>query len=166
MKDLTKEEIGDKPHGNTKHGGKGTPLYDKYNAMKTRCYSATTLNYKQYGARGIKVCDRWLNGEEGKHGFECFVEDMGEMPNPKHSIERIDNNGNYRPDNCRWATVKEQSRNRRSNRKVMVLGEEMVLIVACEQYNINPNTAWYRLDKGWSEDDVFTKPIDETRKKK
>lgn len=83
------------------------PLYSHWKAMLTRCYSKNSSAYKDYGGRGIKVCDRWLESAWN------FYEDMGDKPTPKHSIDRIDVNGDYTPENCRWASNLQQSWNKR-----------------------------------------------------
>lgn len=93
-----------------KHGyarGRGTPEYRSWYEMVRRCTASHRKEAKWYRDRGIKVCDRWLND------FTAFLADMGPKPSPKHSIDRINNDGNYEPGNCRWATMKEQIANRR-----------------------------------------------------
>lgn len=82
--------------------------------MKARCYRKNAPEYKNYGARGITVCERWRHGEDGKSGFRCFVDDMGKRPSPKHEIDRINPLGNYEPTNCRWVTENVQSINTRA----------------------------------------------------
>lgn len=88
------------------HGMYGTSEYRAWSNIKTRCLNTNNSRYKDYGGRGISFCDRWKY-------FSAFYEDMGDKPTPKHSLDRIDNDGNYEPDNCRWATATEQSRNTR-----------------------------------------------------
>lgn len=90
--------------------------YSAWQSMKTRCYNKNTHYYKYWGGRGIKVCDRWLQS------FESFLNDMGRRPTKKHSVDRVDNNGDYSPENCRWATASQQRKNMRS-RKVVRLYE-------------------------------------------
>lgn len=106
----------------TRGGQKRWPEYSVWNEMRRRCHVETSGRYSYYGARGITVCDRWRFGEDGKSGFECFISDMGRRPAKGLSIDRINNDGNYEPDNCRWATQSEQTRNRRKlKRKVRVI---------------------------------------------
>ena len=99
-----------KTHGHTVNG-KPTTAYRTWVNMLTRCNNPKATHYAEYGARGIRVCDRWMM-------FENFLTDMGEPP-PGLKIDRIDNNGNYEPTNCRWANQSDQCRNRRSNRAVI-----------------------------------------------
>lgn len=96
---------------NSTHKMKGTSVYYAWNSMKQRCLNSSCRNYPLYGARGIFVCERWLES------FENFYADMGDKTSPKHSLDRINNDGNYEPGNCRWATAKEQSNNKRNNLK-------------------------------------------------
>ena len=100
------------------HARKSHPLYNTYSLMKRRCYSDKCKRFKDYGGRGIEICDRWL----GKNGFEAFVFDMGEKPTSQHSIDRIDVDGDYSPDNCRWATRFEQAQNTRVKSNTSIIG--------------------------------------------
>jgi hypothetical protein len=85
------------------------PEYKVWRGMIRRCENPNHDSYRWYGARGIRVCDRWRNGEDGQSGFECFLADMGRRPTPQHSVDRYPNNdGNYCKENCRWATTAEQ----------------------------------------------------------
>jgi hypothetical protein len=94
---------------NATHRLTETPEYRAWRAAKDRCYNPNTWNFHNYGGRGISMCDRWRNS------FEAFYADMGPRPSAQHSIDRINNDGNYEPDNCRWSTRKEQRANRRDN---------------------------------------------------
>jgi len=86
-------------------------LYTTYSHMIRRCYNPSNEAYKDYGGRGISICKRWYNGKRSREGFLNFVEDMGPKPTG-YSVDRIDNDGDYSPDNCHWATAKTQARNR------------------------------------------------------
>lgn len=113
------------------HGKSKTPTYIAWRGIKQRCLDKNIEGYISYGGRGIKVCDRWLNS------FENFLEDMGERPSPKHSIDRIDNDGNYEPNNCRWATNKEQSCNRRSSFIINYKGKSQTLMEWSEELEMS-----------------------------
>lgn len=103
-------------HGEARTGGM-TPEYVAWRAMKRRCHPASR-SFPDYGARGITVCERWANS------YDAFLADMGRKPSPQHSLDRIDNDGNYEPGNCRWATIMEQRHNQRPPRKRGPLTDE------------------------------------------
>ena len=136
----------------TKHGMWGTPTYWIWHGMLDRCRNHNSESYHNYGARGITVCDRWIE-------FENFLEDMGERPEGL-SIDRIENSGNYEPSNCRWATQKEQGRNRRDNwDPVTYKGESKLPVEFAEQYGLDPGTLKSRLLRGWSVKDAIETPV-------
>ncbi len=116
--------------------------YITYIGMKQRCYDKNFPGYRNYGARGITICDRWRNS------FPAFFEDMGPRPF-KMSIERIDNDGNYCPENCKWASPKEQARNKRNKRTVIIDGVEHHIADLAEQYGIDMRTLDRRLKANW-----------------
>lgn len=143
-------------HGHASRGTRGHE-YSIWRAMLNRCTCEGDTAYQRYGACGITVCDRW------RHSFENFYADMGPRPSPKHSIDRIDNSGNYEPDNCRWATLQQQARNRRSNvmltfRNETRCAEEWAAIVG-----IPGKLICARKRSGWSDEDALTRPVRATR---
>lgn len=129
------------------HGKSGTVEHRAWKEMKRRCSSVNNSEYHNYGGRGIKVCERWLNS------FENFLEDMGVRPAGK-SLDRIDNNLGYSPDNCRWATKSEQASNKRNNRIINYLGKPMLLKDIAQITGIHFTLIIKRLDAGWSVEDA------------
>lgn len=108
-------------------GQHGRSEYHIWLGMMQRCHDPRNLSYWRYGGRGISVCDEW------RESFTAFLAHVGDRPTPKHSIDRIDGNGNYEPGNVRWATKKEQARNRRSTLFVQWDGEKIPFIELCER---------------------------------
>lgn len=143
-----------------KHGMARTPEYSLWSGMITRCENKNRTFYYRYGGRGITVCERWRNGENGKAGVQCFYEDMGPRPSLKHTIDRINFNGNYEPTNCRWATRKEQANNRNTTWYVVFRGERMPLADAIEKSGstINRKAVYGRILSGWSIEDAIMTP--------
>ena len=150
---LSREKRSDSCRARSTHGLRGAPEYRIWTAMKQRCTNPKSPCWCDYGGRGIKVCQRWLDS------FEAFYEDMGPRPSAKHSIDRIDTNGGYCPENCRWATQKEQSRNRRSNVIIEYRSEKMPLIELAERTGVNYWLLWDRLFRfGLTVEDAVSRP--------
>ena len=124
------------------HGKRHTKAYSIWCAMKTRCNNPNASNYHDYGGRGISVCDRW-------NDFAAFYEDMGDAENGM-TLERIDTNGNYEPDNCRWATMKEQGSNKRNNVLITANGKTQNVMQWAEETGIDHSTIRRRLRLGWN----------------
>lgn len=137
---------------NTKHGDWGSPEYRTWDAMLSRCRNPSHSSYADYGGRGITVCDRWLC-------YDNFLIDMGRKPSDQHSIDRIDNSGNYEPGNCRWATVRQQSRNRRSTLFLTFNGETKCATDWGELLGISGQEISRRLRRGWSVERALTQPL-------
>jgi hypothetical protein len=131
-----------------------TPEYYAWAAMLQRCYNPNNSFYKRYGARGITVCERW------KNSFADFYSDMGAKP-ANTSIDRIDNNGNYEPSNCRWATQKAQLANREITKKLEVDGRRTALSELAESAGLSRKSVNARINAGWSVEDALNKPMRE-----
>lgn len=134
----------------TRHGGSSTPEYRVYHAMMDRCYRDTCKDFKDYGARGILVCDRWLDG------FSNFISDMGRRPTPLHKIERINNGGHYEPGNCRWATHTEQTRNMRKNVFLTHNGTTKCVAEWAETLNVPADRLYKRIRREWTMERIFS----------
>lgn len=126
--------------------------YITWTAMKQRCLNQKHPFFFNYGGRGIEICERW------RYSFEAFLEDMGPRP-PGMTIERKDSDGNYEPGNCRWATRKEQNNNTKTNRIICYNGKSYTVAQLAEEYGLKPSTAYYRLNLGWSIEDVIFKRV-------
>ena len=140
--------------------GVGSVLYNKWGSMKTRCYYPKSKDYKNYGGRGIKICDEWLNYDN----FRNWSISTGYQEGL--TIDRIDNDRNYEPSNCKWITMKEQQRNKRNNRIITYNGKSLTLVEWGEIYNINPDRIGARLKNGWSVEDALSTEVKSPMKKK
>ena len=130
------------------HGMINGAEYKSWQSMKARCLNKNNPKYKIYGGRGITICKRWLDS------FEKFYADMGKRSKGK-TLDRRNNNGNYCPENCRWASVKEQGRNKRNNVVMTYKGKTLCLVEWAEIIKINPITLRNRLYKGWGVEKVL-----------
>ncbi len=135
-----------------------SPAYRTWEQLKQRCENPNNPQWKNYGGRGIKVCEQW------RKSFACFIADMGECP-PFNSIDRWpDKDGNYEPGNCRWATEKEQHRNQRNNRIYTVKGVTACLMDLCETFGVHHKTVFGRLHRGWPVESALFEPLRKGKK--
>lgn len=134
----------------SQHNQSHTAEYSVWISMLARCRNRHDKNWIRYGKRGITVCDRWLS-------FEAFIQDMGWRPTSKHSIDRINNEGNYEPSNCRWATLDQQRRNMRTNRWVNWNGERMCLVDWFIKTGVRKGAFYELLNRGFSESEALTR---------
>jgi len=141
----------------TTHGKTNTEEYKIWANILYRCQTETAPNYANYGGRGITVCGRWQE-------FENFLEDMGVRPYPKASVDRIDVNGNYEPENCKWSSIREQASNKRNTHYVKYNEEEIALPVLCRQKNADLELTRSRINNGWTLEEAFTIPAGGRRK--
>lgn len=139
-------------HGHSLRNGKPSPEYVSWQHMRSRCEDKSHVHYKNYGGRGIAVCARWAI-------FENFLADMAERPSPNHSIDRRDCDKGYSPNNCYWATKKEQSRNRRNNHKITFRDETLCLTEWAERTGLKLITLSKRIQAGWTPERALTTPV-------
>ena len=136
-----------------RHGMTKTSEYHAWSNIKARCFNPNNPRYSDWGGRGIAVCDRW------KNSFENFLADMGTKPSPKHSLDRIDNDGDYSDENCKWSTKAEQDNNRRSNRLITIGCVTLTIAQWTKEMGFGQNVIYNRLKIGWSEFDAVMTPV-------
>ena len=137
----------------TTHRMTGTPEYIAWKHMKSRCFNFNHKRYLDWGGRGITVCDHW------KNSFENFLADMGSRPTAKHSLDRINNDADYFPKNCRWATKAEQQNNTRYNRLITIGCVTLNIMQWTKEMGFKQNVIYDRLKDGWSEFDAVMTPV-------
>lgn len=130
----------------------GTPEYEAWRSMIARCENPKLKNYKDYGGRGIKIHPEW------RASFLAFFRDVGKRPSANKSLDRINNDGNYEPGNVRWATAKQQQRNRRTSRVLVVNGESATVAEWAERNGLGLSTVKERLRRGWSPERAVATP--------
>ncbi len=139
-------------HGHSKSSGQSLE-FKVWASMRARCYQKNNPAYHRYGGRGIRISQAWLDS------FASFYKDMGPLPSRKHTIERIDNDGNYETSNCRWATRKEQARNTRRNHRITFNGQTKTLVEWSECIGIDQDTLGARFARGWSVEKCLKTPL-------
>ena len=142
----------------TRHGECGTPTWYSWQAMVTRCTNPNASDYQRYGGRGVTICREW-------HQYESFRQDMGARPEG-HTLDRIDNNGNYTPSNCKWSTSSQQARNTRRTAMIEHKGVSNCIAEWAEDLAMPVATLAARLSKGWSIEEALETPVDATKRNK
>lgn len=132
-------------------GGRVSSENHTWQQMRRRCQNPTHPRYADYGGRGIGVCERWAS-------FENFLADMGRRPSPTHTLDRINNDGNYEPSNCRWATKREQTLNSRHARMIEFNGRTQCMTDWAAEIGLKTTTLWQRLNLGWPVERALTEP--------
>lgn len=135
------------------HGLTQTPEFKAWESMRARCENPNVVSFPYYGGRGIKICAQWQTS------FKQFYTDMGPRLTTKHSLDRIDNDGDYTPENCRWATAKTQARNRSNNHPITHKGKTQLLVEWAEELGIRPETLSGRLHRGWPIERALSTPV-------
>lgn len=143
----------------TIHGHSWSAEWKIFQGMKNRCLNPSVRSFKDYGQRGITICDRWLQGEDGQPGFGLFYADMGPRPSSRHSIERNDNDGPYSPDNCVWATRSQQARNTRTIPVITWAGRTQTAWAWSSETGIPAPQIEKRLGRGWSVERALHQPL-------
>lgn len=144
--------MGNKNH--LKHGMRGTRLYNIWRSMRQRCYNPKTINYHNYGGRGITVCEEWRND------FMNFYQwAMSTGYSDGLTIDRKDTDGNYEPSNCKWATYKQQSNNKRNSKYIEFRGESRTISEWADIVGISYKVIWSRIKSGWSVEDALTRKV-------
>lgn len=146
----TSKSCGCEQHAHT-HNMTGTKTFKSWDSMKQRCLNSKAPDFCRYGGRGISICNRWINS------FDNFLSDMGLRPEGK-TLDRIDVNGNYTPENCRWATKQEQEQNKRQTLKVTAFGETKSVHEWSSQYNISARIIYERIKVGWEPERALVTP--------
>lgn len=139
------------------------PLHKVWAAMIYRCTRPSAKSFEDYGGRGIKVCDRWMTGDGNLTGFECFVRDMGERPSGQITIERVDNDGDYGPENCIWIKKSDQSRNRRGVHLVTIGGVTKTVPEWAAANGLSYWTAIRRIQRGWPPEHAVAAPLERSK---
>jgi hypothetical protein len=146
---LAKEMVRER---NTTHGGSYTPEFSVWKGIKYRCYDKTCKSFSDYGARGIKMSEAWMD-------FAQFLKDMGKRPTPNHTIERIENDKGYCAENCKWITKSEQAWNKRNNRMIEYKGHRKCVAQWAFEHGLRIGTVHQRLQYGWDEIRAITTPV-------
>lgn len=138
-------------HGASKRGKKSHE-YKSWQSMRQRCTNPKAAGYRRYGGRGITVCEAWMAS------FTAFLADMGPRPSIQHTLDRLDNDGNYEPGNCRWATTHEQAQNRCNTMAITMDGETLTLAEWCRKKGLKESTVRTRMVRGWTVREAFSAP--------
>lgn len=158
---LAKEKIILRNKNNKKHGFAGSFIYKIYDMMMDRCINPKNKQYKDYGGRGITICERWANKE---NGLQNFLKDIGEIPKGL-TLDRTNNDGNYEPNNWRLATRKQQNRNKRNNRLITYKNKTQCLAEWAEEYNLKYMTLYNRIYRSnWPIEKALTVPVKKRNK--
>jgi hypothetical protein len=142
------------PRGSSSHH-----LFKTWSHMIDRCTNPSNKSFRDYGGRGISVCERWTFGEGGATGFECFIHDIGPRPAPGLMLERLDNSNNYTPDNCAWIDRKGQNSNKRSNIIVEIGAQRLTVAEWARRRGISEFTIYRRIGAGWDPVRAIKEPL-------